>query len=77
MAKFIKIHGALMISQYFLLNIKIIHAELSQRASWKHILSKSRVQIMNILRVYITFTVILEEPRNNKPTACSSIHLMI
>lgn len=28
-------------------------------------------------KVYTKLTSILEESRNNKPTACSSIHLMI
>lgn len=55
MAKFTKTHGTLMISQYFLLDIKIIHAELFQRVSWRHTLSKSRVQIMNQLIEY-TYT---------------------
>ena len=78
MAKFIKTHRSLMISQYFLLDIKIIHAEPSQRTSWKDTLSKSRVQIIESTpRVYTILTVILEEPRSNKSAICSRIHLMI
>lgn len=77
-AKLIKSYRALVMSQYILLDTKTICAWPSQRTSWKYTLSKSRVKIMNQSIEYTQkITGILRKPRNNKTTACSSIHLMI